>query len=86
MEEYSDVFADIVNVFLFNGDQIMKPEELENIPIPSRLTEDKREHQATQILKKDRIQFSYLAFERPLNFSEYIPFRSMEYDGTIKLH
>ncbi len=83
LEEYPDVFADIVNVFLFNGDLIVKPEELENIPIPSHLTRDNREHQVTQIWKKGHIQFSYLAFERPVNFSKYIPFRSMEYDGVI---
>ena len=26
LEDYNDVFADIVNVLLFQGDQIVKPE------------------------------------------------------------
>ena len=28
LESYNDVFADIVNVLLFNGEQIIRPDEL----------------------------------------------------------
>ena len=28
LESYNDVFADIVNVLLFNGEQIIMPDEL----------------------------------------------------------
>ena len=30
LESYNDVFADIVNVLLFNGEKIIRPEELED--------------------------------------------------------
>ena len=30
LEAYNDVFSDIVNVLLFNGDQILKENELED--------------------------------------------------------
>ena len=30
LEDYNDVFADIVNVLLFQGEQIVKPEQLED--------------------------------------------------------
>ena len=30
LEDYNDVFADIVNVLLFQGEQILKPEQLED--------------------------------------------------------
>ena len=31
LEDYPDVFADIVNGFLFNGNEVVKPEELEDM-------------------------------------------------------
>ena len=30
LESYNDVFADIVNVLLFDGEELMKPSELED--------------------------------------------------------
>ena len=30
LESYNDVFADIVNVLLFDGEQVIKPDELED--------------------------------------------------------
>ena len=32
LEDYPDVFADIVNGFLFDGEVVIKPEELEDMP------------------------------------------------------
>lgn len=29
LEAYNDVFSDIVNVLLFHGEEVLKPEELE---------------------------------------------------------
>ena len=34
LEAYNDVFADIINVLLFNGEQQVKEDELEEVPIP----------------------------------------------------
>ena len=35
-EDYNDVFADIVNVLVFGGKQVVKPEALENSKDKSR--------------------------------------------------
>ena len=35
-EDYNDVFADIVNVLLFGGKQVIRPSELENSKDKSR--------------------------------------------------
>lgn len=35
LEDYPDVFADIVNGLLFNGEPVIKPEELEDSKIQS---------------------------------------------------
>ena len=32
LESYSDVFADIINVLLFQGHRIIREEELEELP------------------------------------------------------
>ena len=36
LEDYNDVFADLVNVLLFNGVRLVQPEELEDIQVQSR--------------------------------------------------
>ena len=35
LEDYPDVFADIVNGFLFSGNEVVKPEELEDMQLRS---------------------------------------------------
>ena len=32
LEEYSDVFADMVNVLLFDGEEVINPDDLEDAP------------------------------------------------------
>ena len=46
LEDYPDVFADIVNGFLFNGNEVVKPEELEDMKLRSayRLEEEWHPH------------------------------------------
>ena len=60
----------------------MKAEELE-IDKSSSFNRNKHEHQVTQIWKKGHIKFSYIAFEKLIDFNRFFPFRSMEYDGMI---
>lgn len=40
LEDYNDVFADIVNVLLFQGEQIVKPEQLEDKTLRSSYKAD----------------------------------------------
>ena len=82
LEEYPDVFADIVNVLIFKGKKVVKAEELE-IDKSSSFNRNKHEHQVTQIWKKGHIKFSYIAFEKLIDFNRFFPFRSIEYDGGI---
>ena len=43
LEDYNDVFADIVNVLLFQGEQIVKPEQLEDKTLRSSYKVDGKE-------------------------------------------
>lgn len=82
LEEYPDVFADIVNVFIFDGKNVVKPEDLSDVPTLVR-KRNKFEHQVTKIWKVGHLRFSYLAFEKPVNFNRYIPLRSIGIDGSV---
>ena len=46
MEDYPDVFADILNVLLFDGKQVVRPEELFDVGLRSQFKADTgREHE-----------------------------------------
>ena len=82
LEEYPEVFADIVNVLIFDGENVVKPEELSDIPtLPKK--RNKFEHQVSKVWKAGHLRFSYLAFEKPVNFNRYIPLCSIGYDGKL---
>ena len=40
LEDYNDVFADIINGLIFNGEQRILPESLENIQVHSQYKAD----------------------------------------------
>lgn len=84
LEEYPEVFADIVNVLIFNGEKVVKPEEL-TIDRTFPFSRKKGEHQVTQTWTqgKSRVKFSYLAFETPMVLNGYIPLRTIGYDGAV---
>ena len=44
LEDYPDVFADIVNGFLFNGNVVVKPEELEDMQLRSAYRAEMKLH------------------------------------------
>lgn len=82
LEEYPEVFADIVNVLIFGGEKVVKPEELSDIPTLTH-KRNKFEHQVSKIWEAGHLRFSYLAFEKSFNLNRYIPLRSIGYDGSL---
>lgn len=83
LEEYPEVFADIVNTLMFNGKNVVRAEELQTEDLPFNRKRNKTEHQVTQVWRKEHIKFSYLAFENPVEFNRYIPIRTMGEVGNI---
>ena len=68
LEDYNDVFADIVNVLLFNGKQVVNPDNLENSKDKSRfkaasgkITEQERD--TSKWWKKSMIRITLFGFE-----------------------
>lgn len=89
LEEYEDVFADIVNVLLFYGEQVIKPEELTFAPTFSAY----RDNNKNQLRKLDRdvakfwdkanIRIAYIGVENQTSVFKYMPLRVIGYDGTV---
>ncbi len=53
LEDYNDVFADIVNVLLFQGEQIVKPEQLEDKTLRSSYKVDGKLREIVRDVGKD---------------------------------
>ena len=88
LEEYSDVFADIVNVLLFDGEEIVKPEELTDALTSSSYQSKNQkvknlERDVAKIWKPGNICLAYIGLENQTDINKYMPLRVMGYDGTV---
>lgn len=86
-EDYNDVFADIVNVNLFGGRQIIKARELVNTKDKSRfkssdgvITEQERD--VAKWWKKQRIKIALIGLENQTKADSDMCFRLCGYDGA----
>ncbi|MCR5205646.1 MAG: Rpn family recombination-promoting nuclease/putative transposase [Lachnospiraceae bacterium] len=87
-EDYNDVFADIVNVLLLDGKQVVKSESLENSKDRSRfkaatgkITEQERD--VSKWWKKTRIRLALFGLENQTDEDPRICFRLLGYDGAV---
>ena len=55
LEAYNDVFSDIVNVLLFHGEEVLKPEELEEQAPRSYYKADGKVHEIELEKRADTI-------------------------------
>ena len=84
---YNDVFADIMNVFVFHGQQVVKPSELENALVHAqykaengRLHEEERD--VAKYWKKENVAIAFYGIENQVKVDEDMPFRIIGYDGA----
>lgn len=90
LEDYNDVFSDIVNVLLFHGDQLVKENELENIKDKSQYKADGRLHEQERDVAKIwhkgdqdcRIRIALFGIENQTDIDSDMVFRVLGYDGT----
>jgi hypothetical protein len=86
LESYNDVFADIVNVLLFNGEQIVKEDDLEQVTtnscykIGDNIKEQERDEE--KLWKNNLIRISAFGFENQTIVEKKMPLRIMGYDGA----
>ena len=88
LEDYNDVFSDIVNVLLFDGKEVVKPDELFNIKDRSQFKADDGtlHEQERDVFKlwKDKAGFriAFFGFENQTKPDRDMPLRVISYDGA----
>ncbi len=87
MEDYNDVFADIINGLLFDGVQEIKPEALENTTVHAQYkAEDGKVHELEVILQKywkeEKVELAICGIENQSKVEKNMPFRIVGYDGA----
>ena len=86
LEEFPDVFADIVNVLLFGGEDVIKPEELESAPPRSAYKAGsvlhEQERDVAKFWRRGRIRLAFLGMENQTDIDGDMPLRVISYDGA----
>lgn len=86
LESFNDVFADIVNGCLFDGEQVAREEEfLEATPYGYYKAEGKIREQSRDVAKywqKGEIMISLVGIENQTEPDPYMPIRVMSYDAA----
>lgn len=89
LESHNDVFADIVNVLLFDGQQIIRPEELSPAENDSQYKADGQIHSQERDVSKywhnTNIKI-YFGIENQSAADEMMPVRIISYDGASYRH
>ena len=86
LEDYNDVFADIVNVLLFDGQLIVKEDELIATRARSQLKLDgsihEQERDNVKIWQRNKFRIAMIGFENQSAVDNYEPARVLSYDGA----
>ena len=86
LERYNDVFADIVNVLLFNGKRIVDEDALIDTPVDSTLKLDGEIHSqdrdVAKYWKNSQINIALFGLENQTVPDKLMPMRVIGYDGA----
>lgn len=86
LEDYNDVFADIVNVLLFDGEERVKPDSLTNTGVHSQYKADEKLHEQERDVAKKwndcNIQLALFGLENQTKVEKLMPFRIFGYEGA----
>ena len=86
LEAYNDVFADIVNVLVFQGEQVIQENDLTDASPLSVYKADQELHQQERDVSKywnrANIRLTLLGFENQTAYDPDLPLRVIGYDGA----
>ena len=86
LEDYNDIFADIVNALLFDGEQVVKEDELETETAKNTYTVEQKIHEIERDVAKNwkngTIRIALLGLENQTEPDLYMPLRVLCYDGA----
>lgn len=85
--DYNDVFADIMNVCVYNGEEVVKPDDLENALVHAQYkAEDgmlhEEERDVAKYWKKENVAITMYGIENQIKIDKNMPFRMIGYDGA----
>ena len=88
LEEHNDVFADICNVVIYDGQQIVKPEDLKDASTNSSYVNDGKLYSQTRDVAKywkkgnTLIKIARFGIENQSTIDKDMPLRMISYDGA----
>ena len=87
LESYNDVFADIMNVLLFDGREVVRENELTDAqPFSYYKMDGKKVHgqerDVAKFWKNGEIRLSLIGLENQTNVDNFMPLRIIGYDGA----
>lgn len=87
LADYNDVFADIVNVLLFDGKQMIDPKSLEQSKVRSQYKADdsklhEMERDVAKYWKEEDVTIALYGMENQSQSEKIMPVRVIGYDGT----
>ena len=87
LENYNDVFADIINVLLMKGIQLIRPEELMAVREQTHYKTGngelhEMERDVSKYWMKGKIRLSLYGLENQTRIDPDMPFRTIGYDGA----
>ena len=82
---YNNIFADIVNVLIFDGEEIIKPEDLEETETVSQYEAEKEGHEQyrdiAKLWKKGGVRLAFFGIENQSKPDRDMALRVLAYDG-----
>lgn len=87
LEDYNDVFADIVNVLLFRGNRIVKEESLKETKVKSQYKAEagklhEQERDVAKYWQDGNVLVAICGLENQTTEEKYMPLRVFSYDGA----
>ncbi|MBO6088949.1 MAG: Rpn family recombination-promoting nuclease/putative transposase [Lachnospiraceae bacterium] len=87
LADHNDVFADIMNVFLYGGKRVIREEQLENSKDRSQYKADGKMHEQERDVSKfyngKEMRIAFLGIEHQNYEDSFMPLRVISYDGSI---
>ena len=86
LADYNDVFADIMNVLLYDGKEVIGENDLENTKdrslykIEGKIHEQERD--VSKIFRHREMRLAFLGIEHQNKSDRYMPLRVISYDGS----
>ena len=86
LADYNDVFADIMNVFLYEGERVIKEDDLENSKDRSQYKAEgglhEQERDVSKFYNGSEMRIAFLGIEHQNKEEKYMPLRVISYDGS----